>query len=353
MKTPHLTPSIDQLPSPTEPPRSLWSDALARLRTNALAVFGFWVFLTITLFCYIGPIFHPHEPEAQQRSLRATPPFAGILEYDDAFGKTNQIAVQDFLTRHRSASVEVQQALESDQRFEYDGTVYRPSNVTYVFGTDAHGRDLMARIMQGGRISLGVGFLATLISLAIGVTYGSVSGYHGGRLDAFMMRAVEILYSLPFTIFVILLMVLFGRSIIMIFVAIGAVEWLTMARITRNSVLQLKEQEFALAAKATGVPTRSIIWRHMIPNLIGPVVVYATLSIPAIMILESILSFLGLGVQPPNASWGSLIADGAQKMTTYPWLLFVPAAFFSLTLFAMNFLGDGLRDALDVRTAKD
>ncbi len=336
-----------------ETPRSLWTDAMLRLRKNHLAVASFWIFVGITLFCFIGPLFHPYAPDNQNRTLRATPPFAEILEYEDAFGKLNQISKADFQTRNRDLTAEILAEVENDQPFEYKGVEYSRSTATYVMGTDGHGRDVMARIMQGGRISLGVGFLATMISLFIGVTYGSISGYQGGRLDAFMMRAVEILYSLPFTIFVILLMVVFGRSIIMIFIAIGAVEWLTMARITRNQVLQLKEQEFALAAKAIGVSTPTIIRKHMIPNLLGPIVVYATLSIPAIMILESILSFLGLGVQPPDASWGSLISDGAQKMTAYPWLLFVPASFFSITLFAMNFLGDGLRDALDVKSSKD
>ena len=353
MNPQRLTPSMKTMESIAEKPRSLWVDARDRLRKNKLAVASLWIFVSIVLFCFTGPIFHSHPPEQQQRSLRATPPFAEILEFEDQFGKTNQVSKNDFNKRNRSLPNEILESIKQGAAFSYKGIEYRESDVTYLMGTDGHGRDLMARIMQGGRVSLGVGFLATLISLIIGVSYGSISGYKGGHIDALMMRAVEILYSLPFTIFVILLMVVFGRSIIMIFIAIGAVEWLTMARITRNQVMQLKEQEFALAAKAIGVKTPTIIAKHMIPNLLGPIIVYATLSVPAIMILESILSFLGLGVQPPDASWGSLIADGAQKMTAFPWLLVVPAAFFSITLFSMNFLGDGLRDALDVKSSKD
>ncbi|MEM9160225.1 MAG: ABC transporter permease subunit, partial [Verrucomicrobiota bacterium] len=190
----------------------------------------------------------------------------------------------------------------------------------------------------------------------IGVAYGSISGYVGGTLDAFMMRIVDVLYALPFLIFVVLLMVVFEGSdhqLLLIFMAIGAVEWLTMARIVRGQVVNLKNQEFVEAAKSTGVSTAKIIMRHIAPNILGPVIVYATLLVPAVMLLESTLSFLGLGVQPPDASWGTLIKEGAEKMVVFPWLLIIPATFFSLTLFAMNFLGDGLRDALDVKSSKD
>jgi oligopeptide transport system permease protein len=211
----------------------------------------------------------------------------------------------------------------------------------------------MTRIMHGGRISLGVGICATLVSLTIGVLYGALAGFVGGKTDAAMMRIVDILYALPFTVFVILLMVVFGRNIVLLFVAIGAVEWLTMARIVRGQVQSLRKQEFIEAALALGLSQRRIILRHMIPNVLGPVAVYTTLTIPAVMLLEAFLSFLGLGVQPPMSSWGTMIKDGAELMEEFPWLLMIPAAFFSLTLFSLNFLGDGLRDALDVRTSKD
>jgi oligopeptide transport system permease protein len=192
-----------------------------------------------------------------------------------------------------------------------------------------------------------VGIVATLVSLVIGVTWGAVAGYAGGRIDAIMMRIVDIFYSLPFLFFVILLMVYFGRNIVLIFAALGAVEWLTMARIVRGQTLSLKRREFIEAARATGVRPLTIIRRHVVPNTLGPVVVYVTLTIPHVMLVESFISFLGLGVQEPMTSWGVLISEGAQQLETAPWLLVFPATFLALTLFSFNFIGDGLRDALD------
>ena len=209
------------------------------------------------------------------------------------------------------------------------------------------------RLLYGGRISLGVGLCATFVALTIGVVYGAVAGYVGGKADAVMMRLVDIIYALPFTIFVILLMVFFGRNIVLLFVAIGAVEWLTMARIVRGQIMALKKMEFIEAARALGYSHRRIIFRHLLPNALGPIIVYTTLTIPGVMLLEAFLSFLGLGVQPPMSSWGTLIKDGAEKMEEFWWLLVFPGGIFSLTLFSLNFLGDGLRDALDVRAAKD
>jgi oligopeptide transport system permease protein len=230
---------------------------------------------------------------------------------------------------------------------------FTPPGAQHWFGSDQLGRDLLVRILVGGRISLGVGLCATFVALTIGVVYGAVAGYVGGKTDALMMRLVDIIYALPFTIFVILLMVFFGRNIVLLFVAIGAVEWLTMARIVRGQIMALNKMEFIEAARSLGLSNRRIIFRHMIPNVLGPIIVYTTLTIPAVMLLEAFLSFLGLGVQPPMSSWGTLIKDGAEKMEEFPWLLIFPGTLFSLTLFSLNFLGDGLRDALDVRAAKD
>ena len=221
----------------------------------------------------------------------------------------------------------------------------------HLLGTDTLGRDLLTRMMYGSRVSLMVGFLATVVALTIGVLWGTVAGFSGGRVDTIMMRIVDILYGIPFIIFVILLMVIFGRNLILLFMAIGAVEWLTMARIVRSQVMTLSKQEFILAAEAMGVSKISIIFRHLIPNTIGPVIVYATLTIPQIMLLEAFLSFLGLGVQAPLSSWGLLIRDGAVSMEEYWWLLIFPSLAFSLTLFSLNFIGDGLRDALDPRSS--
>jgi oligopeptide transport system permease protein len=285
---------------PIEKGNSLWHDAWLRLRKNKLAVFGMCALGIIALVCIAGPWFSPYGYEQQDLSNTFSPP-----------------------------------------------------NAKHWLGSDQLGRDLLVRLLYGGRVSLGVGLAATFVALTIGVVYGAVAGFFGGKLDAFMMRAVDIVYSLPFPIFVILLMVFFGRNIVLLFVAIGAVEWLTMARIVRSQVMSIKKMEFIEAARSLGFGGPRIIFRHILPNILGPIIVYTTLTIPAVMLLEAFLSFLGLGVQPPMSSWGVLIKDGAEKMEEYPWLLEFPAALFSLTLFSLNFLGDGLRDALDVRSSKD
>jgi oligopeptide transport system permease protein len=237
--------------------------------------------------------------------------------------------------------------------FPFDRTDLRygakPPSRLHVLGTDELGRDLFTRILYGARISFAVGILATLVSLTIGVTYGCVAGYVGGRLDHLMMRIVDILYGLPFMFFVIILMVIFGRNILNLFVALGAVQWLTMSRIVRGQVLSLKVREFVLSAQAVGASPLRLLVRHVLPNAVGPIVVYATLTVPAVMLEEAFLSFLGLGVQPPMASWGSLASEGAAAMETYPWLILFPGTALTLTLLSLNFLGDGLRDALDPR----
>ncbi|MBI2497496.1 MAG: ABC transporter permease [Opitutae bacterium] len=291
---------VENTPTEIEPGHSPWADAWHRLRKNRLAAGGGGVLVVLAVLCIVGPWLSPYK------------------YYDIDLG-----------------------------------SAFAPPNATHWLGTDQVGHDLLVRLCYGGRISLGVGLCATFVALTIGVVYGAVAGYVGGRTDAVMMRLVDIIYALPFTIFVILLMVFFGRNIVLLFVAIGAVEWLTMARIVRSQVMALKKMEFIEAARALGYGNRRIIFRHLLPNLLGPVIVYTTLTIPAVMLLEAFLSFLGLGVQPPMSSWGTLIKDGAEKMEEYWWLLIFPGTIFSLTLFSLNFLGDGLRDALDVRAAKD
>jgi oligopeptide transport system permease protein len=279
---------------------SLWQDAWLRLRRNRLALFGLGVLSLFIIVAIITPWIAPFGYAQQNLELGASPPSAA-----------------------------------------------------HWLGTDVFGRDLLTQIMYGGRISLAVGFLATAVALLIGVTWGAFAGYTGGRVDAAMMRIVDILYALPFMIFIILLMVVFGRNMLLLFLAIGAVEWLTMARIMRSQVQSLRRQEFVEAAESLGLSSATIIRRHLIPNALGPIIVYTTLTIPSVMLLEAFLSFLGLGIQPPQTSWGLLISYGAESMEEYPWLLFFPGLALTLTLFSLNFLGDGLRDALDVRGAKD
>ncbi|MGC3981192.1 MAG: ABC transporter permease [Steroidobacteraceae bacterium] len=292
----NTVPEISQFEKGT----SLWRDAWLRLIKNRMAVAGCMVLLVIALLCIAGPWFIHYGYEEQNLVLGASAP--------------------------------------SSQHW---------------LGTDVFGRDLLTRILYGGRISLLVGLTATAVALVIGVTWGAVAGYAGGKTDAVMMRIVDILYALPFMIFVVLLTVVFGRSLVLLFLAIGAVEWLTMARIIRSQIQTLKQQEFVEAGISLGLSRTRLIWRYLIPNAISPLIVYSTLTIPSVMLLEAFISFLGLGVQPPASSWGSLIADGVETMEEYPWLLIYPGIALSLTLFALNFLGDGLRDALDVRAAKD
>lgn len=278
--------------------RSLWSDAWATLRGNRAAIAALWLLVAMTGVVVVAPFFLPY----------------------------------------------------SYEQTDWDHIAMGPSLASgHLFGTDSLGRDLLVRTLWGGRISLLVALVSTAVSLAIGVLYGAVAGYVGGRLDQLMMRVVDVLYALPFMFLVILLMVLFGRNIVLIFVAIGAINWLDMARIVRGQTLSLRNREFVEAARAGGVPTGRIIRRHIVPNLLGVVVVYVTLTIPHVILVESVLSFLGLGVQEPMTSWGALVNEGAQELETAWWMIVFPSLFLALTLFCFNFLGDGLRDALDPR----
>src|SRR5215213_9122992 len=294
---------------------SLWRDAWRRLLKNKLAVFGLVVVVIVTIAAIVGPTlikrifgFTPdYIPSNDPRLTQSFPPFTG-----------------------------------PNGEFSW----------AHPMGTDNAGRDQLARVLQGGQISLFVGIISTLVSLLIGVSYGAIAGYLGGRVDNIMMRIVDVLYSLPYIIVVIVLLSMFRSQtargqLILLFIALGSVSWLTMARIVRGQVMSLKSQEFILAARATGGSATNIILRHLVPNALGPVIVYATLTVPSVMLLEAFLSFLGLGVQAPLASWGSLASDGVQNLAVFPWQLVCPGVTMGATLFSLNFLGDGLRDALD------
>ncbi len=284
--------------------RSLWVDARRRLMRNRAAMAGIIILGLITLLALLAPLLSPFAYDEINYDIIACAP----------------------------------------SWWPAEAACRAPG---HVFGTDSVGRDMFVRVLFGARVSLAVGLVATLVSLLIGVLYGAVAGYLGGRTDSLMMRAVDILYSLPFVFFVIILMVIFDRNFILLFVAIGAVEWLTMARIVRGQTLSIKHKEFIEAARAAGVGPLAIITRHVIPNVVGPVMVYVTLTVPGVILTESFLSFLGLGIQEPLTSWGVLISDGADQMETAPWMLLFPALFMAVTLFCFNYVGDGLRDALD------
>jgi oligopeptide transport system permease protein len=282
-------------PAPPEKGTSLWRDAWRRLLRNRMAVVSGAVLLIIGLVTVLAPVLPGlADPDLQNLELGTTAP-----------------------------------------------------SWAHPFGTDLLGRDLLSRVVYGGRVSILVGIVATLVSFVVGVSYGAISGYHGGRVDDAMMRFVDVLYSLPYMFLVILLMVYFSRSLWMLFAALGLVQWLTMARIVRGQVLSLKAQEFVEAARSVGTRSFQIIFRHLVPNALGPILVYATLTVPAVMLQEAFLSFLGMGVQPPQASWGTLVNDGAGVIALFPWMVIFPGMALATTLFCLNFLGDGLRDALD------
>jgi oligopeptide transport system permease protein len=313
----------------------------------------------IALLCLLGPFFTGYTYEQTDISLKATAPMEPILSRTET-GKTGEpkksfIALSNLeeLDKPESDRKAIVAKIANGEAYQEGRNTYQLSNQRHFFGTDPLGRDLLTRVLVGGRISLAVGFAATLVSICIGVLWGATAGFAGGKVDTLMMRFADILYALPFTVIVILLMVMLGRNFILLFVAIGAVEWLNMARIVRGQIISLKNQEFIEAAISLGLPSHQILFRHLIPNVMGSIIIYATLTVPNVMLLEAVLSFLGLGVQPPLSSWGVLIDEGSRTIETSIWLLVCPAMFFSLTLFSLNFLGDGLRDALDPKSSKD
>lgn len=358
--------------------RSLWADARTRLMRNRAAVASLIILGVMTIACLIGPhltghgfdrvypdyvkteaslVAHPG-PEAIQPAIERV---ASRMRVKAEQVRISQDAVEMTLTAPRPIDTRSLALFERSDLFHApriletrdEGKLLVVSvpieRHRFFFGTDGNGRDLLTRTLIAGRVSLAIGLLATFVAILIGVAYGAVAGFFGGRIDMLMMRVVDVLYSLPFIFFVIMLVVFFGRNFVLMFLAVGAVEWLDMARIVRGQTLSLKRREFVLAAEVLGVPNSGILKRHIVPNTLGPVVVYTTLLVPKVILLESFLSFLGLGVQEPMTSWGVLISDGARNIQGASYLLIFPAIFLTTTLFALNFIGDGLRDALDPR----
>lgn len=367
------------LPSPQPPiSRSLWSDAWRRLRRNRAAMASLFFLGLMLIACLLGPALtgHPYDRvyadyvrvpaqiSAHPDEAAIGAAIARIAPRLRAMAKIDRIEADRVDLTLASARAIDLRALALFERSDLFGAATlretrdegRALILTlpierrvFLFGTDGNGRDLLTRVLVAGRVSLAIGLLATLVAILIGLSYGALAGYAGGRVDMLMMRAVDVLYSLPFIFFVIMLVVFFGRNFVLMFLAVGAVEWLDMARIVRGQTLSLKTREFVQAATVIGVPPRQILLRHIVPNTLGPVIVYTTLLVPKVILLESFLSFLGLGVQEPMTSWGVLISDGARNIQGASDLLLFPALFLTSTLFALNFIGDGLRDALDPR----
>jgi oligopeptide transport system permease protein len=356
--------------------RSLWGDAWARLKANRAAMVSLIYLVIVTIVCIVGPYLVPHEyTTIYSDYVRTAPSLSSYPQPEMIEGAVTEVVKrmrvdleewhQDgnriFMTLTSSKKIDERNVRYVDRSDTFDDAKIEEVSADgmrmvmsasiklqyFLFGTDNVGRDLLSRTLMAGRISLAIGLLAGLVAVAIGVVYGAAAGFLGGKTDEIMMRIVDVLYSLPFIFFVIMLVVFFGRNFVLMFLAVGAVLWLDMARIVRGQALSLRRQEYVAAAEALGVGQRGILLRHVIPNLLGPVVIYMTLLIPQVIILESFLSFLGLGVQEPMTSWGVLISAGAKNIGTANWLLFFPAFFLVSTLFALNFIGDGLRDALD------
>ena len=356
--------------------RSLWSDAWARLKANSAAMVSLIYLVLVTVVCIVGPFFVPHQYTAIYGDYVRTPP--SLSSYPQAemiesaltevvkrmrvdMEKWHKDGDRIFMTLASKKKIDERNVRYVDRSDTFDDAKVEevsPDGLRmvmsasvkqqyFLFGTDNVGRDLLSRTLMAGRVSLAIGLLAGIVAVVIGVLYGAAAGYLGGKTDEIMMRIVDVLYSLPFIFFVIMLVVFFGRNFVLMFLAVGAVLWLDMARNVRGQALSIRRQEYVQAAEAMGVGQRGILLRHVIPNLLGPVVIYMTLLIPQVIILESFLSFLGLGVQEPMTSWGVLISAGAKNIGTANWLLFFPAFFLVSTLFALNFIGDGLRDALD------
>ncbi len=333
---------------------SLWQDALNRLKKNKMAMFGLYVIIFYAAVALLAPLLPIYSYKQQVLNHQFLPPSfktAGQLLYEKKSRFLHAKAAKEgrkvLNSKERKQLSDLKQRLATEKKKLFNGKTVLVNQRRYILGTDSLGRDLLARIIYGSQVSMMIGLIGALTSMFIGVILGALSGYIGGRFDTLLMRFVDIMYSLPYLLLVIIFMAIFGRNIANLFFALAIVSWLTVARVVRGQVLSLKNSEFIEAARASGAGTGRIVFRHLIPNTSGVIIVYTTLTVPSFIMLEAFLSFLGLGVQAPFASWGVLIQNGVYAMTTYPWLLWFPALAMTLFLFSMNFLGDGLRDALD------
>lgn len=336
---------------------SLWQDAWRRLKKNKMAMLGMVLIVLYAIISLSAPILPIHSYKYQILEHQFLPPSlsktAGELiveKHIERYERDNERMGVDGLTDQQEAELAELEHRMATETKEIDDEVVLMHQRRYFLGTDNLGRDLLSRIIYGGQVSILIGLIGTVVSVIIGTAIGAISGYVGGRLDSFLMRSVDILYGLPYMLLVIIFMAIFGRSIANLFFALAIVSWLTVARVVRGQIMSLKQSEFVEAARAAGASPFRVIFRHLVPNTAGVIVVYTTLRIPTFIMLEAFLSFLGLGVQAPFASWGSLVGEGVDAMIPYPWLLFAPAIVMTVFLFSMNFLGDGLRDALDVQS---
>jgi oligopeptide transport system permease protein len=336
---------------------SLWQDAWRRLKKNKMAMIGLIVVGFYAVVSLSAPLLPIHSYRYQVLEHQYLPPSltktAGELLIEkeiDRLTQTNAMVGGEGLTADQEAQIEELRERVATEMKEIEGKEVLLHSRRYILGTDHLGRDMLARVIYGGQVSILIGLIGTVVSVILGTAVGALSGYVGGRLDNFLMRVVDILYGLPYMLLVIIFMAILGRSIANLFFALAIVSWLTVARVVRGQIMSLKESEFVEAARAAGAGPFRVIFRHLVPNTLGVIVVYTTLRIPSFIMLEAFLSFLGLGVQAPLSSWGSLVGEGVDAMIPYPWLLFVPAIVMTVFLFSMNFLGDGLRDALDVQS---
>ena len=328
----------------TMKPVSLWVDAWRRLRKNRMAFAGLILIAFYTAAALCSPILPIYPYDQQVIAHQNLPPSfrpAGEVMLKERMSYMKQVQEAEGRTDYSDAEKADIASMQQDIQTNPD------HKRIYLLGTDALGRDMLSRILYGGRISIMIGLVGTITAVLVGVIVGSISGYVGGKLDNLIMRFVDIMYSLPYMLVVIIMMAMFGKNIINLFIAIALVSWLTLCRVVRGQIISLKNAEFVEAARSMGASTPRIIFRHLTPNTVGIIVVFSTLMLPQFIMSESFLSFLGLGVSAPMASWGSLVSEGANVMELYPWQLLVPAITMTLFLFAMNFLGDGLRDALD------